>query len=557
LPTKRLIVPSLAGYRTAWLAGDLVAGAMLAAIAVPEQLATARLAGMPAQAGLWAFIAGSLAFAAFGVNRYLSVGADSTIAPIFAGSLAALAASGSSEYAALVGFVALATGTLLVVAGLLRAGWIADLLSVPVTTGFLAGISVHIVVGQLPVLFGIDAASEGALPLRVVAIVRALPHARWETAGVGLLVLGITLFSERINPRIPGALLALAAAGELAAAGHFRAHGVAMLAALSATPPHVGLPAFGGLQAALRALPVAAIVALVCMMQTSATVRAFPAPDGRDSEDVSDDFAAVGIGSLLAGVLGSFAVDASPPRTAVAQASGARSQVAGLIAVAAIVALIAFGARLPGYLPQAALSGILIFIAFRIFRYGDMRDIARRGGSEIWLVVAGALLVVVLPIEMGMLASITLSLAQGIYTVARPASAQLLRVPGTTIWWPPQRDVRGESVPGVLVFAPSAPISFTNADYLIERLRAALAAAPAPVRLVVIECVGVIYIDYTGSLALQREIAELRGRGVTVALSRLEDPRAAAAAQRTGLLAALGAGRSYKSAQEAIDAAGM
>jgi MFS superfamily sulfate permease-like transporter len=528
---------------------------MLAAIAIPEQLATAKLAGMPAQAGLYAFIAGSLAFAAFGVNRYLSAGADSTIAPIFAGSLAALAASGSPEYSALVGFVALGAGTLLVVAGLLRAGWIADFLSVPVTVGFLAGIAVHIIVGQLPALLGISA-PEGALPSRLLAIIVRLNQANWYAGCVGLLVLGTTLLCERINPRIPGALLGLAAAGVLTGAGHFQAHGVAMLGALSTALPHIALPAFAGLQTSLRALAVAVIVALVCMMQTSATVRGFGLP-GAGVEDVSRDFAAVGAGSLCAGLLGSFAVDASPPRTAVVQASGGRSQVASLVAVVAIVALIAFGAGLPAYLPQAALAGILIFIGIRIFRFGQMRDIARRGGAEIWLVVAGAVLVVALPIETGMLFSIGLSLAQGIYIVARPPSGQLLRVPGTTIWWPSQPDAPGERVPGVLVFAAAAPITFTNANYLIDRLQKAIARAPEPVRLIVLECVGVIYIDYTGSQELQRAIAAFRQAGLEVSIARLEDPGAQASAAQTGLLQALGPDHAFKSVQEALAAAGM
>jgi MFS superfamily sulfate permease-like transporter len=537
------------------LSNDAIAGLMLAAIAIPEQLATAKLAGMPAQAGLYAFVAGSLAFAAFGVNRYLSAGADSTIAPIFAGSLAALATSGSAEYTALVGFTALVAGALLVLAGLLRAGWIADFLSVPVTVGFLAGIAVHIIVGQVPALLGIGA-PDGALPSRLLAIIVRLNQANWYAGCVGLLVLGTTLLSERINPRIPGALLGLAAAGLLTAAGHFQAHGVAMLGPLATTLPHLGLPAFAGVQTALRAVPVGVIVALVCMMQTSATVRSFAQP-GAEVEDVSRDFAAVGAGSLCSGLLGSFAVDASPPRTAVVQASGGRSQVASLVAVGAIVALIAFGAGLPAYLPQAALAGILIFIGIRIFRFGQMRDIARRGGGEIWLVVAGAVLVVALPIEAGMLLSIGLSLAQGIYVIARAPSGQLLRVPGTTIWWPSQPDAPGERVPGVLVFAAAAPITFTNANYLIRRLRTAIAHAPEPVRLIVLECVGVIYIDYTGSLELQRAISAFRKTGLEVSIARLEDPGAQASAAQTGLLDALGPKHSFKSVQEALTAAGM
>src|SRR6516164_3857515 len=147
---------SLRGYRIGWLPRDFIAGMMLAAIAIPGQLATARLAGMPPETGLYAFAAGSLAFAAFGANRFMSVAADSTIAPIFAGGLTSLALTGTPHYAELATLLALMVGALLVVVGLLRAGWLATLLSIPVTTGFLAGISIHIIVGELPTLLGIS-----------------------------------------------------------------------------------------------------------------------------------------------------------------------------------------------------------------------------------------------------------------------------------------------------------------------------------------------------------------------------------------------------------------
>jgi SulP family sulfate permease len=148
---------SLQGYRIASLPRDLVAGLMLAAIAIPGQLATARLAGMPPETGLYAFAAGSIAFAAFGANRFMSVAADSTIAPIFAGGLASLTAPGTERYVELAPLLALMVGATLLAVGLLRAGWLATLLSTPVTTGFLAGISIHIIAGELPTLLGLPA----------------------------------------------------------------------------------------------------------------------------------------------------------------------------------------------------------------------------------------------------------------------------------------------------------------------------------------------------------------------------------------------------------------
>jgi sulfate permease, SulP family len=550
---------SLRGYRLTWIPNDLIAGIMLAAIAIPEQLATARLAGMPSQAGLYAFVAGSLAFAILGANRYLSVGADSTIAPIIAGGVVAIGPDSLTTYPVLVGATALLVGVLLLFAGLLRAGWIADLISMPVTIGFLAGIAVLIAVGQLPLILGVRE-GQGSLLARLLDLLHAAPQANAAAVAIGLSVLVLTLVCERLSPRIPGALIGLIGAGVAVSVWHLKERGVAVLGALPAGGPHLTLP-FVDVHDIVRILPLALVVTLVCMVQTSVVLRSFP-NDPDAPGDPSHDFAAVGAGSIVAAFLGSFAVDASPPRTAVVASAGGRSQLASVAAVAAVGLLVVLGARLATYVPLAALGGVLIYVALRIFRVGDMLRIARLGNGEIMLVAVSALLVTVLPIEQGMLLAIVLSLVHGIYVIARPPSTALLRIPNTTIWWPPIEgpgsglDMPTERVPGVLVFAPAAPISFTNGHYIVGCLQALVAAAPDPVTLVVIEGSGIIDVDYTGARILCIEIAGLRERGVTVALARLSDPRARRTAARTGLLDAFAAGHIFQSVQQAVDALG-
>ena len=505
---------------------------------------------MPPQAGLYAFVAGSLAYALIGKNRYVSVGADSTIAPIFAGSIAALAVTGHS-YAQYVGAVALGAGVLLILAGILRAGWLADLLSIPVTVGFLAGISVHIVVGQLPLVLGIPA-PEGTLLQRVVAIAEALPHAQAWPVALGAAVFLITFASSRLNARIPGALIGLAVASVLVGAFGLQTQ-VSVLGALPAALPAVAVPLLS-VREAVRLVPISFIVAVVCMMQTALVVRSFPTSDAE--ENPSRSFGAVGLGSVVAASVGSFAVDASPPRTAVLRQAGAQSQVSGLAAVLAVVLLMAFGGGLGATIPLAALGGVLVYIGMHIFRLRDMVKIARRGGPEIWFLVASAMLVIALPIEQGMLASIALSLTLGIYLVARPPSTVLLRVRDTTVWWPPSEDEPTVATPGLLVFAPAAPITFTNAQFIAARLRTAIDQAQPAVKLLVIECGGVIYLDYTGAQVLARTIDALRQEGIVVALARLSDERARQAVTRTGLLDAVGPDHVFKSVYEAVVALG-
>jgi SulP family sulfate permease len=544
------LLASLRGYRIGWLPRDLVAGLMLAAIAIPGQLATARLAGMPPETGLYAFAAGSLAFAVFGANRFMSVAADSTIAPIFAGGVASLAAVGSPHYAELVTLLALMVGAILVAVGLLRGGWLATLLSIPVTTGFLAGISVHILVGELPTLLGISA-ERGPLVLRLFHILGRLPEANPYTLALGIGVLAITLGTERISSRIPGALIGIVGAGIAVALLHLETRGVNLLQPLSVELPRPVLPLLPAARELGRLVPLALVVAMVCIMQTSAVASTFPSEKGAP-DDASRDFAGVGAGSIVAGLMGSFCVDASPPSTAVVVESGGRSQVASITAVALMIALFLLAAGLMAYVPQVALSGILLYIALKIFRLEEMIRIWRRGGSEILLVAASGALVVALPIETGMLLAIVLSFVNSLYAVARPYCVELKRLPGSTVWWPPGRDEKSEDVPGVLVFATAAPLTFTNAQYISDRIMAALARAPAPVKLLVIEASGMIDIDYTGSQILQQTIASLRTRSIEVAIARLSDTHAQEEASRTGLIAALGPGRVFRSVEEAV-----
>ncbi len=543
------LFPSLRGFSTSWLPGDAIAAMTLAAIAIPEQLATARLAGMPPISGIFAFAAGSLAFAAFGTNRFMSVGADSTIAPIMAATLGSIAAAGTAHYAGISAALALLVGVILLLASPLRLGWIADLLSIPVTVGFLAGISFHIIIGQLPTILGIEAPPGEAIG-QLAGIVQRLPGANPYPAAIGIGVLTVSLLAERLNARIPGALIGLAVSGLAVWQLQLVHRGVAVLGALPISPPAMTLAWPGGSEFT-RLLPLSLIVALVCMVQTAAVLQSFPSGPSQQ-EDASRDFAAVGAANILAALFGAFAVDASPPRTAVVAESGGRSQLAALFAIAIVAALILLAADAFAFVPHAALSGVLVFIAIRIFRVSLMRRIYQRSPWEIALVAASAAFVTALPIETGVSMSIVLSLLHSIYIIARPHCGELARVPGTTIWWTLAKGEVGEHEPGVLVFALGAPINFINANYLSGKLMDAVAAAAPPCRLVVVEANGVIDVDFTGSQIFQEAIGELHRRKIDVAVARLESERAKEAAVRTGLTGALGPGRVFRSVDEAI-----
>ena len=283
---------SLKAYHLGFLTHDLVAGLTLAAIAIPEQMATARLGGFPPQIGFFAFLAGSLAFAVFGSNRFLSCGADSTITPIFAGGLALVAVSGSPEYVALGVVLALMVGLVLVVGGIFRLGWIADLLSTPVTIGFLAGISVHILISQMPAILGLTSPN-GSMLQRLAILAEHLDQTNLFSLFIGLGVLALIVVSERIDARIPGALIGLVGAAAAVVLMRLESRGVAVLGNVSVTLPTLAIPdiTFGRW---VRLVPLTLIIATVIMVQTAATTRSFVS-DPNEPPDVDRDFVGVGV----------------------------------------------------------------------------------------------------------------------------------------------------------------------------------------------------------------------------------------------------------------------
>jgi sulfate permease, SulP family len=539
---------SLRGYQRAWLTADLTAGVMLLAIAVPEQLATARLAGMPPITGYYAFIAGTVMFALLGSNALMSVGADSTIAPLFAVGIAHLAATGSPDYVALVGLLAVIVGALVVLVGLLRLGWISEFLSAPIISGFLAGVAVIIVVHQLPDFFGLPSTS-GTTVHRVADVVRHLGSTNGWTLGLGLAVFAVVLAAEKVNRRIPGALFGLVGSTVLVAAVGLHAHGVAVLGTVSHSAPHVGLTHLSWSSLG-HVLPVAVVVALVVVSQTAATTSAFATQDGFDV-DVGRDFIGVGAGSILSGLFGSFAVNASPARTAAVTSTGGKTQASGLGAAVVMLALIPAAGLLTD-VPLAALAAVLIFIATRIFHGRDLWRIMHFSTWEFALALITLVVVAVVGVEQGIAVAVGLAILDRTRRSARPKTFVLGRIPGTTSWEAFENpDNDAALVPGVVVFFFGDPLYFANAGYFRLKVHAALAAASPPPRLLVLDAVAMGDIDFTGARALGQVLDELDHMHVALAVARAvaSTPEDLA---RSGLLARIGRDHFFASVDEAV-----
>jgi sulfate permease, SulP family len=552
---RRLRLPpllsSLHGYKRAWLTADLLAGLTLLVIAVPEQLATSRLAGMPPITGFYAFAAGTIAFALLGSSPQMSVGADSTIAPLFAVGVARFAATGSPHYVDLIGILALMVGAIVALIGILRLGWIADLLSAPIIAGFMCGVGVIIVVHQLPDLFGVAPASGSTLN-RVSDVISHLGSTNGPTLAIGLVVFAIVLGAERVNRRLPGALVGLLGSTIAVAAIGLRSHGVDVLGTVAHGAPRLGL--FDLSWSALSDVaPIAGVVALVVVSQSAATTRAF-ADQGRYEVDVGRDFVGVGAGSVAAGLLGAFPVNASPARTAAVASVSGRTQAAGLGAAIAVIALIPAAGLLKD-VPLATLAAVLIYIATRIFRVHALISIARFDRFEFALALITLLVVALIGVEQGIGVAVGLAILDRTRITARPGLHVLGRIPGSTSWVPLRSDPKAMAVPSVLALLFATPLWYANAVHFHASIKAAVAGLGERPQLVVLDALGMSDIDYTGSRTLGEVLDEFAAENIVVAVARAGD-HVLESLRRSGLEARIGTDHFFPSVDAAVSSLG-
>ncbi len=542
-----VVVRSLRGYRRSWLATDALAGMTLLAIAVPEQLATSRLAGMPPVTGFYAFVAGTVLFALLGANPRMSVGADSTIAPLFAVGVAGVAASGSPRFHELVPILAVMVGALVALVWLARLGWIAELLSAPIIAGFLAGIAVIIIVHQLPDLLGVPG-SAGSTLHRIGSIISQLGDISVVTLVIGLAVLALMVAADRIDGRLPGALVGLVGATVVVAAAHLDRHGVAVLGPFPHGPPHLGLR--GVSWATIQRLaPLAGVVTLVVVTQSAATTRAFAAEEPYPS-DVGADFLGVGAGNVVAGLIGAFPVNASPARTAAVTAARGRTQLACLLAAVGMAAVVP-AAGLLRDVPLAALAGVLLFVASRIFHVHELVSIGRFDRFELGLAVVTLLAVALIGVEQGIGVAVGLAILDRTRLTARPTLHVLGQIPGTTSWAPLSAPGQPREISGVLVVLFAAPLWYANATHFRSTLdHARRHSAHAP-RLVVLDALGMYDVDFTGTRALSQALDALGRDNVEFAVARAGDHLKENLA-RSGLLQRIGADHFYASVGEAV-----
>ncbi|BCJ49361.1 sodium-independent anion transporter [Actinoplanes sp. NBRC 14428] len=550
-PGPLTLLPGLAllrGYDRGRLGGDLLAGLTVAAYLVPQVMAYAGLAGLPPVTGLWAILPPLALYALLGSSRHLSVGPESTTALMTAAAIGPLAGGDPGRYAALAGALAVTVGVLCLVAFAARLGFVADLLSRPVLVGYLAGIAVTMIAGQLGRLAGVRVTGDN-VPAELVSFARQLPRTQAATALFAAALLALLFLGHRFLPRLPTPLIVVLLATAAVSVFDLGERGIAMVGAVPGGLPAPALPALGDLRDLL--LPAVGVL-VVGYTDTVLTARTF-ADRGDRPVDANQEFLALGVANIGAGVWRGFPISSSGSRTALAVAAGGRTQVYSLVALACVVSVLLFAGPMLARFPAAALGAIVVYAATRLIDVAAFRRLAAFRRSELLLALAACAGVLVFDILYGVLLAVALSVAEMLHRVARPHDAVQGFVPGLAGMHDVDDYPGATTVPGLLVYRYDSLLFFANAENFRRRALAAVAAAPEPVAWFVLNVEATVEVDSTGLDALESLRAELAARGIVVALARVKQDLFAAL-RAYGLVDALGPDRIFPTLPTAVAA---
>jgi high affinity sulfate transporter 1 len=531
-------IDTLRHYKAAWLAHDIFAGLVLATMLVPVGIAYAAASGLPGIHGLYATIVPLLAYAIFGPSRIIVLGPDSALAAVILGVISPLSGGDPVRAATLAAMMALVSGTVLVLAGIARLGFVTELLSKPIRYGYMNGIALTVLISQLPKLFGFSIQSEG--PLRDLwAIAGGINSgkANWIALAVGLCTL-IVILLLKDNKRLPGVLIAVVGATLVVAALDLGArYGVKVLGPLPQGLPALSIP-WIGYSDLISVLAGGAAIALVSFADTSVLSRTYAARLG-DKVDPNQEMVGLGAANLATGFFQGFPISSSASRTPVAEAAGARTQLTSVVGALAIAFLLMVAPNLLQYLPNAALAAVVIAAAIGLIEIGDLRRIYRIQRWEFWLTVLCFAGVAVFGAIPGIGLAIAVAIAEFLWDGWRPHSAVLGRAHGVKGYHDITRYPDARRIPGLVLFRWDAPLFFANAEFFRERILAAVAKSPTPVRWLVVAAEPVTSVDVTACDAVAELDEELRARGIELCFAELKDP-VKDKLKRFGLYAQLG-----------------
>jgi high affinity sulfate transporter 1 len=495
---------------------DLLAGLSVAAVALPVAVAYAQLAGFDPAVGLYSCILPPVAYALFGTSRRLIVNPDAAVCAMIAAAVVPLAGGDANLYWSLAVTLTFLAGLFCIAASFLRLGAMADFLSRPILVGFLNGVAISICLGQAGKVLGFAIESKKVIP-QLLEIAEKLPQTKLPTLAVATVSIAALFAMARLAPRLPAALITLISAGAAVAAFGLDRQGVAILGAIPAGLPPLRLPSFP-LEDLPSLLGSAAGLALVLFSSGMLSARSFAAK-GRYDIDADRELAALGAANLASAVSQGFAVTGADSRTAVAEASGGRTQVTGLVTAATIAAVLLFFTGPLQYVPNAGLGALLVFASLSLFDIKTLREFWRIDRLEVGLAIVTTLGVVAFGAINGILIAVGLALVRFIQMTARPKDEVLGSVEGLSGLHPIENYPEARTVPGLVLYRFDAPLTFFNSDYLKTRVLALCDAAPPGLRWFVIDTIPIGQIDLTGLYALRDLRQRLAERGTVLILA--------------------------------------
>lgn len=520
-------VPGLAvlkSYRLSWLGSDIAAGLVLTAVLVPVGMGYAEAAGLPAIYGLYATVVPLIAYALFGPSRILVLGPDSALAGIIAATVLPLAAGDAQRAVGLAGALAILSGAFCVVAGLARAGFITELLSKPIRYGYLNGIALTVLIGQLPKMFGFRVEGDTLLAA-AGGLASGIAGGRSNPTAclVGFGCLALILALKRWAPRVPGVLAAVVLA--TVAATVFRLADQTGLSVVGPMPQGLPLPRLPAVSVAdLRALLAgAAAVAVVSFADMSVLSRTFAQRNGYEA-DPNQELVALGVANIAAGFFQGFSVAGSASRTPVAEHAGARTQLTGMVGALCIALLLVFSPGLLTNLPHAALGAVVIAACLSLVEVAGLVRLYRLRASEFGLSVVCFLGVALVGVVQGIFIAVGLALIALIWRAWRPYDAVLGRVDGLKGYHDISRHPEARRIPGLVLFRWDAPLFFANAGVFRDHVLSAVSNAPTRTRWVVVAAGPVTDVDVTAADVLQDLDRDLQHEGIELCFAEMKGP---------------------------------
>ncbi|CAI8821075.1 MULTISPECIES: SulP family inorganic anion transporter [Pseudomonas] len=513
---------TLGRYKMAWLQHDIVAGLVLTTMLVPVGIAYAVASGVPGIYGLYATIVPLLAYALFGPSRILVLGPDSSLAAVILAVVLPLSGGDPHRAIALAGMMAIVSGTVCILAGIARLGFVTELLSKPIRYGYMNGIALTVLISQLPRLFGFSIETDG--PLRNLwAIATSVMDGKtnWTTFMIGAATMAVILLLKD-KKRVPGILIAVAGATVAVGVLDLASYDVAVLGSLPQGLPGFAIPWISSADI-VPVLIGGCAVALVSFADTSVLSRVYAART-QTYVDPNQEMVGLGVANLASGLFQGFPISSSSSRTPVAEAAGARTQLAGVVGALAVALLLVFAPDLLKNLPTSALAAVVIASAIGLIEITDLRRIYRIQRWEFWLSIVCTAGVAVFGAIEGIGLAIVVAVIEFLWDAWRPYSAVLGRAKGVQGYHDITRYPQANLIPGLVLFRWDAPLFFANAELFHDRVLDAVATSPTPVRWLVVAAEPVTSVDVTSADMLAELDETLNAAGITLCVAEMKDP---------------------------------